>query len=184
MSTAASSAISAMKALRAEIEGRLLRNEDYRAFMALNKAIDEVSPPIRSESASEPQSELGRTVKRIGDEFFTKAPSQPEAAARILSDYGPTTTADILEMIKEFGVTVSGNDPLINLSSSLSKSGHFRSIRINGAPHWWFKDRALPLSALKEMTGVDTLNLGGLTDAGASAADSGSSDGGSDDAAA
>ncbi|MER8484122.1 hypothetical protein [Mesorhizobium sp. M1322] len=184
MSTTASSAISAMRALRAEIEGRLLHNEDYRAFMALNKAIDEVSPPIRSEIASEPHSEIGRVMKRIGEELFSKVPSQPEAAGRILSDYGPTTTADILEMIKEFGVTVSGNDPLINLSSSLSKSGHFRSIRINGVPHWWFKDRPLPSASSKEAIGTGSLEFGGLTDAGASAADSGSSDGGSDDAAA
>lgn len=129
-----------MKALRDEIEQRLLGNPDYRALVALDRAIGELSSsPVRDASRAR------------GDERFknTHASSQrsltqPEAAARLLEEFGPLPTHTILSRIGSLGVTVSGNDPLVNLSSSISKSGQFKSIRINGTSHWWFKDRELP----------------------------------------
>ena len=43
------SAITAMSALRGQIEERLLHNEDYRSLRALDKAIAEVkAPPTRA----------------------------------------------------------------------------------------------------------------------------------------
>lgn len=50
------SAVTAMSALRGQIEERLLHNEDYRALRALDQAIAEVKAPPTKAIASIPAS--------------------------------------------------------------------------------------------------------------------------------
>jgi hypothetical protein len=84
-------------------------------------------------------------------------------------------------MVIDMGVAIGGKDKLINLSSAISKSNRFRTVRINGVSHWWFKDRELPDT---RTTFQPDMDFGGETGAAAPAADGNSDDGGSDDAAA
>jgi hypothetical protein len=130
--------LSAIKGVRDSIRRKLQSNPDFIALMALDKVIAEIEGASKAE-ANHLRSSSGLSASR--------AMTQPEAAAKLLEQHGPLTTADILARIGSLGVTVSGNDPAVNLSSSLSKSGQFQSIRLNGASHWWFKDRELPVQS-------------------------------------
>ncbi|PAQ00851.1 hypothetical protein LRP31_07945 [Mesorhizobium mediterraneum] len=186
MPTTENAAIASMTALVAEIETRLLKDSpDYRAMLALKKAIAEVSGPVMhlrptTERAVAPAPPVAYASGRV--------PSQPDAVAEVLDQYGPLPTSDILAMVLEMGVTVGGTDKLINLSSAISKSGRFRSFRLNGVPHWYFKDRELPVVRTMPPTweAMANQNLGGKTGVAAPAAeDSSSSEGGENgDAAA
>lgn len=174
-------ATDAMKALRAKIESRLMDNPDYRALVALDRAIAEVSNPDWHSASREVVPGGGKPLKRDGGEPSQKPLTQPEATARLLNEHGPMPTSAILERIGDLGVTVSGADPVINLSSSISKSGQFKSVRINGVSHWWFKDRELPNVRTAFEPAMD---FGGQTDAFAPAADEHNQEGDDDDAAA
>ncbi len=127
--------LSAIKELRDSIRRKLLSNPEFKALLALEKVIAEIEGTPTSGAAHMTSSSNPPASRQL---------TQPEAAAKLLEQYGPLTTAEILGRIGSFGVTVSGNDPAVNLSSSLSKSGQFRSIRLNGMSHWWFKERELP----------------------------------------
>ena len=43
---------------------------------------------------------------------------------------------------------MAGKDPLINLSSAMSRDKRIRSVRYEGERMWWFADRALPSEGL------------------------------------
>ncbi|MCJ8507777.1 hypothetical protein MUU53_07605 [Rhizobium lemnae] len=130
--------LSAIKGVRDSIRRKLQSNPDFIALIALDKVIAEIEGTSKAD-ANHLRSSATLSIPR--------SLTQPEAAAKLLEQHGPLTTADILARIGSFGVTVSGNDPAVNLSSSLSKSGQFQSIRMNGASHWWFKDRELPVQS-------------------------------------
>lgn len=133
--------LSAIKELRDSIRRKLLSNPDFKALVALDKVIAEIEGAPKGD-ANQLRSSSGISASRTM--------TQPEAAAKLIEQHGPLTTADILGQIGSLGVTVSGNDPAVNLSSSLSKSGQFQSIRLNGAAHWWFKDRELPVQSASD----------------------------------
>jgi hypothetical protein len=64
----------------------------------------------------------------------------------------PVTTADLLEMVREKGAKVGGNDPLTNLSSSLSRDPRFVPIRVDGKSMWWLAGRPYAVSNAFQLT--------------------------------
>ncbi|UDF03714.1 hypothetical protein [Asticcacaulis sp. AND118] len=142
------SALQMMRQLRQAIEARLLASEDYRALKALDLAIEQAlaptnrgsSPPLKTHWISE-----NITNTKNKERATQKGMSHADAAELALQKRGsPATTAELVELLEKYGSMVGGNDRNTNLASSLSRDGRFRAVRINGKPHWWFKERPIP----------------------------------------
>lgn len=123
-----------LQRMAAEREARLAQNEDFLVWRALSKAIDALSrdggaptaniPPPRAKSA------------RI---------SQADGAVMLIEQKGfPLRTQDILEALPEIGVSVTGTNPTINLSSSLSRDPRLLSVNWAGGKAWWIEGKDLP----------------------------------------
>jgi hypothetical protein len=134
----ASDAIDEMSALHDEIERRLLATSaDYRALVALKKAMHEV----RSAGIAESTHKFRRRLKQESERGISHA----DAAAAVLEDQGePVPLVNLLELVRSKGAVVGGTDPSINLSSTLSKDDRFESIRFNGRRCWWLAGHRLP----------------------------------------
>lgn len=150
-------ALEQMQSLREEIEGRLLANPDYRALLSLDRAIGELAsdlPTLRKhlkpsvlEQHRTPASDFKMwTAKWVRPEFETSKVSQADAAFNVLKLAGiPMTTAELIDPVRNLGATLGGDDPAVNLSSSLSRDkDRFQSIRWNRRSCWWFKDVPIP----------------------------------------
>jgi hypothetical protein len=135
----AANALDGMKALHDEIERRLLTTSaDYRALIALRKAMHEVKGTSIADSTR-------RTRVRLHRESESTGMSQADAAAAVLEDRGqPVPIANLVELVTQKGAPVGGKEPTINLSSTLSKDERFKSVRFNGRACWWFANRSLP----------------------------------------
>ena len=135
-----------MRALRQAIEARLLETEDFRAYQALTRAISEM------EAARPKQGDVfkqGAPVRNafagIVDQRTAERLSQADAAAAALKQAGqPLHIADLLPLVRQWGATVAGNEPSVNLSSSLSRDNRFRSLRLSGRHFWWLANEAIP----------------------------------------
>ena len=144
----ASSATSEMRKLRDQFVKRLMANPDYRALIALDKAIAEVEgAPGQPEALVDIQSE--RRARQfefhaIGSEHRS-TPSHVNATIAVLDRVGhPMPLVALLPLVRDEGAVIKGKDPEINLSSSLSRSNHLRSVRYDGRTCWWLRDRPYP----------------------------------------
>ncbi len=144
MSSEDTSVVSSLRALRAGCLSRLEANEDWRALKVLENAIGELEgsvgmPPMpRSlhSSVQPPQSGLLHNWAKFTE---AKQPSQSDAAFHVIYENGPTPINILVPLVRQRGAQVAGNDPQTNLSSSLSRDGRFKSVRINGVAHWSLK---------------------------------------------
>ncbi len=74
--------------------------------------------------------------------------SQADAAEIALKKaQKPLTTAEVVAAIQEEGAHVGGADPLVNVSSTLSKDERFVSHRWGSASVWWLVGEPIPASA-------------------------------------
>lgn len=149
MSDASRVALDSMLALEAQIETRLLDNPDYRALMALRKAIVEVRGPVQQSKPSERSTFYGGGVATAAKQHASphRTPSQTEAAYQALCQSSvPLGTHELLEEVRRLGASIGGKDPVINLSSSLSRDGRLQSIKWGDKRAWWFRDRDPPQS--------------------------------------
>ncbi|MBX9460025.1 MAG: winged helix-turn-helix domain-containing protein [Brevundimonas sp.] len=165
-------AIEAMRSLRREIESRLAANPDYRALIALDRAIREASGhrviggsryyggggarPVEHRlpnNLTMMSAEEHKMTERLIETDLAAASaqthgrvSQADAAFQVLKLVGrPMTTAELIEPVRQQGATLGGDDPAVNLSSSLSRDNErFISVRWNRRPRWWFKDAEIP----------------------------------------
>lgn len=139
-----SAILSELKRLRAQAQDRLMRNsEDYRALIAIEEAIRKIdNEPTRvSTSRERTQVRAPYAVSR----YRERRVSQAEAALREIETKGqPLTTTELLELLTNVGVSVSGERPEINLSSALSRDDRLQSISVDGERKWWFADRPPP----------------------------------------
>jgi hypothetical protein len=125
-----------MAALRAQIEARLQESEDYRALKALDKALADLGHASKEQVGSP----LIRQPRRVSDGL-----SHADAAEKVMDQIGePIPIADLVSRVREMGAHVGGQDPNINLSSTLSKDPRFRSVRYQGRKAWWLAGRAYP----------------------------------------
>jgi hypothetical protein len=155
-----------MRKLRDEFSRRLMSIPDYRALIALDKAIAEVErTPVRSSSSmpdiqAKPPPEPPKHFSL--DASTGHFQSHGNAAIAVLKrNEQPMPLSALLPLVREEGARVNGKDPEINLSSSLSRNERLRSVRYEGRSCWWLADR--PFQGEKD--------FGGTTGAGTPAAD-------------
>lgn len=136
-----------LQGLRDEVHNRLLaESEDYRALVALDQAIRQIK------TVNVPMTAY--VVSTAPAPQITKTPSQAEAVLQVLQEtLEPQRTTALLDAIAAKGVSVSGKNPQINLSSALSRDKRLKSVTVDGERMWWFADRPLPgVGLLKEET--------------------------------
>lgn len=161
MSDATNAALTSMLELESQIEARLLDNPDYRALMALRKAIVEVRGPVHQKTTVERPKVFygGGEAIPIRPQAPHRAPSQTEAAFQALCDKNmPLGTHELLEEARKLGASVGGKDPITNLSSSLSRDTRLHSIKWGDKRVWWFRDREPP--PLEQSQDLDTETAG------------------------
>ncbi|KPF92686.1 hypothetical protein IP81_05705 [Novosphingobium sp. AAP83] len=71
--------------------------------------------------------------------------SHAAAAYRALTLAGrPMQSPELLNAARAQGADIGGTKPIINMTSSLSRSDEVYSLRIGGVPHWWIIGQPLP----------------------------------------
>lgn len=79
-----------------------------------------VMPVLKKQIKSSPKRDVERVVRKI------------------LKDRDrPTTTAEMLQLVTERGITIGGREPRWNLAAKLSRMEDIESIKGTG---WWFKN--------------------------------------------
>ncbi|MCY1670662.1 hypothetical protein OVA07_06500 [Novosphingobium sp. SL115] len=56
----------------------------------------------------------------------------------------PMQSPELLDAARAQGANIGGAKPIINMTSSLSRSDEVYSLRIGGVPHWWIVGQPLP----------------------------------------
>lgn len=151
---------------------------DAKALAAKLRAIHEAQPSFQAWQSAE------RLVQQLGGQTFADIMgaaneranqgrervrhrsrlTQTDAAETALREGEiPLTTPKLLDAIHKLGTLVGGVDPLVNLSSALSKDDRFDSIRWRGERAWWFRDVPPPHDDLAELlgdtSGVDSFGV-------------------------
>lgn len=139
-------------ALRDEAFAKVQTLPEYVAFVALDEAVKAMRGAASSKRTK---------VEAIVDALTAQGPisgptmfqrglahprrlSQADAAELVLRNEGrPMTTPELADAIVKLGATVGGSDPLINVASSLSRDGRFKSARVDGKSMWHLT--ALPI---------------------------------------
>ena len=132
-------ALHRLQDLRVELEQKLLQNSDYRALIAIDRALSELGSGTAKLSSPQLAKKLPEAPKKL---------SQTEAATEILREKGKPLPLEVLiGLLKQKGITFRGKRPELSLSATLSTHKHFRSIRYNGMRCWWFSNRPIPAPA-------------------------------------
>lgn len=122
----------------------------FAAFKALDDAVAAmggkamVSGEAQGEAGQRAFDDMAAVIRPRSEPSHGRV-SQADAAAALLEERGePTPGVKLLNGLPAKGASVSGANPIVNFTSSMSKSGRFRSVRRDGRYFWWFKDRPLP----------------------------------------
>jgi len=71
--------------------------------------------------------------------------SQAEGAEQVLKEQRrPMTSAELIEAVRQKGVTVGGDKPLMSFGSTLSRDPRFTNHRRDGLYYWWLAGKELP----------------------------------------
>lgn len=145
--------------------------EDAKALAAKLRAIHEAQPSYKAWQAAEGLvQQLSGSPSGLGDALGDLMLSggsttevrirqrsrltQTDAAALVLNEKAiPLPTPALLQLIEQKGSKVGGADPLVNLSSALSKDDRFDSVRWGGERRWWFRGKPMPHDDLGELLG-------------------------------
>ena len=132
-------ALAAINARIVELEAKLAGSPIYRELTILCKARDDLQnlPASSTDSTKDV-----RRAPHIGPKRVTMI----EGVRLALAEKGhPMTSAELVESLPQYGVTVGGKAPRQNLTSVLSKRGReIESVRWNSKHAWWFRNRPLP----------------------------------------
>lgn len=149
-------------ALRARAWDAVKSSPAYAQFCALDEAVIAMGGTSMTTSHSPTHSNLViHAVRRTGANYIgmgsthfssgAKYPAQErkishaDAALSALRKAGrPMLSPELLAAARAEGAAIGGEKPIINLTSSLSRSGQIESRRINGVPHWWIVGVPLP----------------------------------------
>lgn len=106
----------------------------YQAWQALNAALSTIKKqggkPVADVFAPPPARARFPRLTQVG------------AAKRVLRLAGrPMTTAELLSKMADIGYPVGGENPELNLSSTLSRSDNVTSVKENGVSKWWIVDK-------------------------------------------
>jgi hypothetical protein len=149
-------AIADLLKARESIVERLRQNADFQALQRLDDAIRELRAPLQAQKEEEAEEE--EQTDAAADGNGADARPQRERRKGVLTGYSqadgvevllkhfnrPMTIGELVGTLAKNGVAVGGTKKTINLSSTLSRDGRFSSVRYEGRPCWWLKDRALP----------------------------------------
>jgi hypothetical protein len=143
---AASTTLEKLTDLRQEVEARLQDNEDFRTYLALTRAIADISGGGFDARLHEPVQGQDQTSRKNGESIDVSSLSQADAAQVLLTKVlrEPVLIANLVTALTAHGVTVGGNNPNVNLSSTLSRDGRFRSVRYKDRMSWWVKGTPFP----------------------------------------
>jgi hypothetical protein len=120
-----------------------LRDEAFATFKALDDAVVSLGGKSKSESAQ--RSTAGSEIVDAIRERTRRRLSMAAAAEAILRERGtPMTRNELMEALPSKGATIGGNNPEVNFTSSMSKSGTFDSFRHGDSYYWWLRGKPLP----------------------------------------
>jgi hypothetical protein len=124
-----SDALRPLQDLRAELGAKLLRNAQYRALLAIERAIQEIISGSADQETVAPPEKI----------------SQSEAAAQALGECArPLPLDDLVRTLRAKGVKFRAKHPEMSLSANLSNHKQFRSVQYQGKRCWWFSNRPVP----------------------------------------
>jgi hypothetical protein len=130
--------------LRDEVKELLMTNDDFRMYLALERAIADVhgEAPVKTDVAKP----SGSNGKPIAPPVEISKLSQADASHVLLTKVlkEPVLIANLVKALEAHGVSVGGNNPNINLSSVLSKDTRFRSVRYKERSSWWVYGTPFP----------------------------------------
>jgi hypothetical protein len=142
----------------AQLEAKVAQNPDVvalRAMLQARTAITGLGPSqatLAALGALVPMMEPGDSIEQTSADSYAlrrRRPSQADAAAMGLSEAGaPLGTRALIPFVEKHGQPVGGDDPVLNLSSIMSKDPRFESIEWRGTRAWWFKGRPTPGSTV------------------------------------
>jgi hypothetical protein len=137
-------ALEGLYKLRNEVEGRLLGNADYKALIALDRAIAEITgaPVMPAAAGNSTPAAKPRQAEPVEINGLTQADAAFVLLTRVI--YEPASIARLVTALGAHGITVGGANPNINLSSVLSKDGRFRSVRFKDRASWWVHGTPYP----------------------------------------
>ncbi|WP_188518444.1 hypothetical protein [Alsobacter metallidurans] len=116
-----------MKALRDDLRDKLLRNvSEFRVYLALEEAIQ----AIEGAPSSIDRPHRSRSLRVLARQLLSERET-------------PLSTGELADGLKALGAPTSEN----SISSSLSQSPDFISVRWGGKPRWWLTGRPTPPEA-------------------------------------
>jgi len=115
----------------------MMETVQYKSWQALNSALrtmkqsaDKVTP---AEEFAPPPGKAKAIFPRL---------SQAGVARRALVKAGrPMSTSELITRLEEMGYPVGGENPELNLSSTLSRSETIVSVKHEGISKWWIKSQ-------------------------------------------
>lgn len=139
-----------IEALRNEAYQALQESEAFRAFKALDEAVGAMGGNRHLYAQGSFAMRTGITINGAPIREAVRRPdlnppprkrvSQAEAAEMVLKEKRrPMTSAELLTLVPEKGVTVGGEKPLMSFGSTLSRDPRFVNIRHEGLYYWWLK---------------------------------------------
>jgi hypothetical protein len=136
------SVIKGLKEARDAIRRKLLDDsEDYRIMLEIESMIDRL------------------TTEKIAATHLTETDrplSKADAAVELLRSIDkPLSTREVLERLGSRGYPTGGKDPLVNLSSTLSRDKRLHNVRFEGERCWWLANRPLPATGLLDRAPAD-----------------------------
>ena len=132
-------ALAAISGRIGELETKLATSPIYRELKILCKARDDLGRLSESGTYS---TKAAIPPPHLGPKRITILEGVRLALAEKCH---PMTTAELVEILPQFGTQVGGKKPRTNLTSVLSKRGEsIVSVRWKSKHMWWFRDRPLP----------------------------------------
>ena len=122
-----------------ELETKLAMSPVYRELQILSKARDDLRRLSETGTCS---TKAAIHHPHVGQKRITIL----EGVRLALADKDhPMTSAELVEILPQFGTQVGGKKPRTNLTSVLSKRGvSIVSVRWQSKHAWWFRNRPLP----------------------------------------
>lgn len=137
--TAKTELMQAHEAMAAVLDARLGNLPEWKAFRAINRAL-----------FAEGEGSLAPTTQRIRPHLFNGSgagkPSYTALTSKVLEERGkPIPTPALMEFIGAHRKLDADYDRAkVTVTSTLSKSPHFKSVPWEGGRAWWFADRPVP----------------------------------------
>lgn len=153
-----------LKVLRDEAWSHVTKTKEYQAYIIVERAYTEMTSDQQIDAtraggignAGPRAGGIGSVVSRAGVRgtapramyiggAVRRRATQAVFAARVLMEgQRPMPIADLLEACIADGMIISGEDPLSNFRSTMSRDPRFTNFQHGGTYFWWLADQPLP----------------------------------------